>query len=120
MVKRDYAVLRQHLGDKMYEKGDTRTAEESSVRHLVKAGVLAEVKDEAPAKIGGGDNEPAQDGADQPKDDAGKPDKAETASAAPDNKAAASVPETKGSLFSVAETAAKTAKSAKAESEAVK
>nr|WP_321457193.1 hypothetical protein [uncultured Cohaesibacter sp.] len=120
MVKRDYAVLRQHLGDKMYEKGDTRTAEESSVRHLVKAGVLAEDKEQAPAKISGGDNEPGQDGADQPKDDAGKPDKAETASAAPETKAAASVPETKASLFSEAETAAKKAKSAKTDSGAAK
>ncbi|SFN60526.1 hypothetical protein SAMN04488056_101447 [Cohaesibacter marisflavi] len=112
MVKRDYTVLRPHLGDKMYEKGDTRTAEEASVGHLVKAGVLAEVKEEPPVELSGGDDEPAQAVA--------EPDKAETASAAPETKAAASVPETKASLFSEAETAAKNAKSAKAESGAAK
>ncbi|WP_319568969.1 hypothetical protein [Cohaesibacter marisflavi] len=109
MVKRDYAVLRQHLGDKMYEKGDSRTVEEASVQHLLKAGVLAEWSDE-----------PAQAVAEHSKDDKDEPEKAETASAAPETKAAASVPETKATLFTEAETAAKTAKSAKAESGAAK
>nr|WP_319516733.1 hypothetical protein [uncultured Cohaesibacter sp.] len=120
MVKRDYTVLRPHLGDKMYEKGETRTAEEASVLHLVKAGVLAEVKEETPVELGGGDDESAQTGAEPSKDDASEPDKTQTASAAPETKAAASVPETKATLFTEAETAAKTAKSAKAESGAAK
>lgn len=37
-----YDVLRQHLGDKAYAKGDVRDAREADVAHLVRLGVLAE------------------------------------------------------------------------------
>ncbi|WP_119309643.1 hypothetical protein [Cohaesibacter haloalkalitolerans] len=51
MAKREFKVLRPHLGDKMYDKGDTRVAEEAQVRHLIKAGVLSEaITEEAKAK----------------------------------------------------------------------
>lgn len=39
-----YDVLREHLGDRFYRKGDLREAEKSSVTHLVRAGVLAPAK----------------------------------------------------------------------------
>lgn len=39
---KNYTVLRQHLGDKMYMPGDVRKAEPSDVTHLVKSGVLVE------------------------------------------------------------------------------
>ncbi len=35
-----YDVLRRHIGDKLYEQGDQREAEERDVAHLVKNGVL--------------------------------------------------------------------------------
>lgn len=35
-----FAVIRRHLGDKMYEPGDVREANEADVRHLIKSGVL--------------------------------------------------------------------------------
>lgn len=43
-----YTVTRQHYGDKLYVPGDEREAKEADVAHLVKNGVLAEMK--APAK----------------------------------------------------------------------
>ncbi|HWJ88518.1 MAG TPA: hypothetical protein VNS12_10640 [Pelagibacterium sp.] len=39
-----YDVLRQHIGDKRYAKGDVREAEPRDVAHLIKAGILAEQK----------------------------------------------------------------------------
>lgn len=45
-----YKVLRQHIGDKEYQAGETREAEQSSVAHLVAAGVLAENKAAPAAK----------------------------------------------------------------------
>ena len=38
-----YDVLRRHIGDKFYEEGDEREANESDVVHLVKSGVLRPV-----------------------------------------------------------------------------
>lgn len=35
-----YHVLRRHIGDKLYEEGDEREADEGDVAHLVKNGVL--------------------------------------------------------------------------------
>lgn len=37
-----YTVLREHLGDRDYRRGDEREADPSSVAHLVALGVLAE------------------------------------------------------------------------------
>lgn len=45
---KNYTVLRQHLGDKMYMPGDLREAAESDVRHLVECGVIEEAKAEKP------------------------------------------------------------------------
>lgn len=41
-----FDVLRQHLGDRMYQPGEEREAAEADVVHLVRAGVLrkAELK----------------------------------------------------------------------------
>lgn len=47
MTKKKYAVLRRHLGDKMYEPGDEREVNEGDVAHLVAKGVLAEKKAKA-------------------------------------------------------------------------
>lgn len=47
---KSYEVLRQHLGDKQYFKGDQRKADEADVKHLIDRGVLREAKSEkAPA-----------------------------------------------------------------------
>ena len=35
MAKTDYIVLRRHTGDKVYEPGDTRTADSVDVGHLI-------------------------------------------------------------------------------------
>ncbi|WP_404861858.1 hypothetical protein [Georhizobium sp. MAB10] len=35
-----FEVLRQHYGDKQYQAGDEREADERDVAHLVKSGVL--------------------------------------------------------------------------------
>lgn len=43
----NYDVLREHLGDRMYVKGETREAEPARVSHLVKAGVLREAAPDA-------------------------------------------------------------------------
>ena len=45
-----YIVKRQHYGDKFYNDGDEREANPSTVAHLVKNGVLEEVKDEVSAE----------------------------------------------------------------------
>lgn len=37
-----YHVMRQHLGDRLYRRGEIRDARPSEVAHLVDAGVLAE------------------------------------------------------------------------------
>lgn len=37
-----YRVLREHEGDRVYRRGDTRRAEPSDVLHLVRLGVLEE------------------------------------------------------------------------------
>ena len=37
----DYAVLREHEGDRLYMPGETRQLTEVDARHLVKLGVLA-------------------------------------------------------------------------------
>lgn len=37
-----YDVLREHLGEQMYAKGEERDAEPARVAHLVMAGVLRE------------------------------------------------------------------------------
>lgn len=36
-----YQVLREHLGDRNYAKGETRELNESDAKHLVESGVLA-------------------------------------------------------------------------------
>lgn len=36
----DYKVKRPHQGDKWYDEGDTRVADERDVAHLVASGVL--------------------------------------------------------------------------------
>ncbi|PWE26996.1 hypothetical protein C4N9_18500 [Pararhodobacter marinus] len=36
-----FDVLRPHIGDRPYAQGDTREADAASVKHLVRAGVLA-------------------------------------------------------------------------------
>lgn len=41
-----YQVLRQHLGDRLYNKGEDREARESDVAHLVRTGVLLPMKAE--------------------------------------------------------------------------
>ncbi|MGY3609922.1 MULTISPECIES: hypothetical protein [unclassified Bradyrhizobium] len=43
-----FYVMRQHIGDKPYAKGDIREADETEVKHLVEAGVLS--KDPPKAK----------------------------------------------------------------------
>lgn len=35
-----FEVIREHLGDRPYRKGDIREADEAQVAHLVRAGVL--------------------------------------------------------------------------------
>lgn len=44
----DYTVKRDHLGDRPYKVGDTRTAEPYDVRHLVERGILEEKAKPAP------------------------------------------------------------------------
>ena len=41
MARREFKVLRAHLGDKPYAEGDSRIAEEGRVRHLIRNGVLS-------------------------------------------------------------------------------
>jgi hypothetical protein len=45
-----FNVLRQHTGDREYLPGDTREALPAIVAHLVAAGVLEEIKVEAPVE----------------------------------------------------------------------
>jgi hypothetical protein len=42
-----FEVMRRHLGDKIYEPGDTRDASENEVAHLVKAGILRKAAEKA-------------------------------------------------------------------------
>jgi hypothetical protein len=46
-----YLVKWAHQGDKHYDRGDTREATEHEVRHLVKRGVLEEIKPKAAAPV---------------------------------------------------------------------
>ncbi len=39
-----FQVMRQHFGDRMYEPGDTRDADEGDVLHLIINGVLAKAE----------------------------------------------------------------------------
>lgn len=45
-----FKVLRQHTGDREYLPGDMREADGVLVAHLVAAGVLEEIKVEAPVE----------------------------------------------------------------------
>ena len=45
-----FRVLRQHQGDKFYNAGDEREANEGDVAHLVKSGVLEPLKSKAEPK----------------------------------------------------------------------
>lgn len=48
MEKLTFTVLRRHMAERLYERGETREAEPAEVAHLVRAGVLA--SDEAGAE----------------------------------------------------------------------
>ncbi|PQZ51891.1 hypothetical protein CQ052_05225 [Ochrobactrum sp. MYb15] len=41
-----FEVLREHIGDKFYKEGDTRDADELTVKQLVRNGVLRPISDE--------------------------------------------------------------------------
>ncbi len=41
-----FEVLREHIGDKFYKEGDTRDADEITVKQLVRNGVLRPISDE--------------------------------------------------------------------------
>lgn len=45
-----FTVNRQHLGDRMYQAGETREAKASDVAHLVENGVLTAAKAEPALK----------------------------------------------------------------------
>ena len=45
----EYTVKRRHLGDKLYEEGDTRTGNPSDLKELVDRGVLV-IKAEKPVE----------------------------------------------------------------------
>ena len=45
--KENFEVVRPHLGDKWYDKGDKRAARRDTVKHLLKSGTLAELGDDA-------------------------------------------------------------------------
>ena len=45
----EYDVLREHLGDRNYLPGDTRTASKAEVAHLVRNGVLRAEEEKAAA-----------------------------------------------------------------------
>ena len=47
----EYEVMREHLGDRLYMPGDKRLAAASDVAHLVRAGVLVEVKVDPPLEV---------------------------------------------------------------------
>lgn len=40
MAKVTYTVARRHMAERLYERGEMRTAETNEVAHLVRAGVL--------------------------------------------------------------------------------
>jgi hypothetical protein len=79
-----YKVLREHLGDKSYRRGDEREANPAEVAHLVASGVLVAAPVEAVAPV-----EPTV-----PAADTGDGGGAEPEAAAPENKAL-DVPEVK-------------------------
>lgn len=45
----DYRVLREHFGDKPYQKGDVRALSPAEAKRLLSLGVLAEIKEEPEA-----------------------------------------------------------------------
>ncbi|WP_371346230.1 hypothetical protein [Ancylobacter sp. IITR112] len=45
MAKLTYTVARRHMAERLYERGETRTAEANEVAHLVRAGVLTPPED---------------------------------------------------------------------------
>lgn len=47
----EYTVERQHFGDRLYMPGDKRTASPADVLHLVRLGVLIEVKAEVAPEV---------------------------------------------------------------------
>lgn len=79
----DYAVVREHTGDKWYEPGDTRTANATEVAHLVPH-VLEPIGDaEAPKAK------------EEPADEKAEPEPANKAEPAPANKAEPAAPANK-------------------------
>lgn len=46
-MTKEFRVIRQHLGDRMYMPGDTREADPKEVAHLVAGGVIEPVKERA-------------------------------------------------------------------------
>lgn len=46
-----FAVLREHIGDKFYKEGDTRDADELTVKQLVRNGVLRPISDEKASRV---------------------------------------------------------------------
>ena len=46
----EYDVKREHYGDKYYQTGDKRTANQADVKHLVDKGVLVESVEEPKPK----------------------------------------------------------------------
>lgn len=58
----DYEVKREHIGDRAYAPGDIRTADPSTVDHLVRNGVLVEaVAEELVEEVSQTKVEPALD-----------------------------------------------------------
>lgn len=60
MAEKNYTVARAHIGDRDYAVGDTRTANDGEVAHLVANGVLVEVKAERAPESKRAPKEPAQ------------------------------------------------------------
>lgn len=59
-----FEVMRQHLGDRFYNEGDTREANEQDVMHLIKNGVLrqkiaTDKADQEPPNVTNDDTTPA-------------------------------------------------------------
>lgn len=59
-----FEVMRQHLGDRFYNEGDTREANEQDVMHLIKNGVLqkkmvTDKADKEPPNVTNDDTTPA-------------------------------------------------------------
>lgn len=47
----EFRVLREHIGDKPYAKGDVRRARRADVQHLIAAGVLQEQRTADPEPV---------------------------------------------------------------------